>query len=100
MKTDELISQIYSWLEEADETLRIEALLDLPDMEWVEIRSMSDRGDLVNVTYRGLSLASYLSGEIELVCERNTVRAIRRRQQQNVDDVFGRTGAPAEDETL
>ena len=99
---DELIGQIYSWLEEADDSLRIEALLDLPDLDWVEIRAMSDRGDLMNLTYRGLSLVAFTDGLVEMVCPRDAVKAIRRRPRHRLDHFLSGAGneksAPAEAE--
>lgn len=79
MNADELIGQIYSWLEEPGEDFSIEILLDLPEMDWVTVNAMSDRGELINLSYRRRTLSALLSKEInELVCERAAVKAVRR----------------------
>lgn len=86
MNGDELIQQIYAWLDQ-DEGFDIEALLDLPDMGWVTVHRMSDRGDLINLSYRRHSISSLLSkAPSEMVCERAAVKAVRRVERSNLDE--------------
>lgn len=87
MNADELIQQITTWLEEADERFDIEALLDLPELDWVTIHRMSCRGDLINLSYRGRSMIAHLSKTpVELICERASVKAVRRVERMNFED--------------
>lgn len=87
MNADELIGQIYTWLEKADENFDIEVLLDLPEMEWVKVQSLTDRGeDLINLSYLKGGLSALLSKRaIELVCPRTAVKAIRRIESASLD---------------
>ena len=91
MSTDELIGQIYTWLETADENFNIEVLLDLPDVNWVTVRGMADRGaDLINLSYRSGGISGLLAKRAdEMVCERTAVKAIRRTERTRLDEFLG-----------
>lgn len=78
MDTELLIGQAANWLNQGSDGMRVEALIDLPGIDWVHLKALQDRGSLLDLTYRGLSLSNYLSGDVELTCDRTAVRAVRR----------------------
>lgn len=85
MSADEKISQILTWLDEADPDRRIEIALDLPELDWVQIENFQDQGELIRLVYRA---GFPPSAPADLLCDRAAVRAVRLRNRS----VFDRLG--------
>jgi len=94
METQKIIDQAAEWLSESNDKVSIELLLDLPEVNWVEVKAISQDGDIVSLTYRGLGMSGVLYGDVEMQFDLAAARAVRRRNDPNidVDAIFGRTG--------
>jgi hypothetical protein len=92
MDAEHLVEQASRWLDNAHKGTRVEALLDLPRIGWVELKKLSNQGARVKIAYRGLTTVGPLDGVVELTCEKKYIRAVRRC---TIDD-----GQAGPDETL
>jgi hypothetical protein len=81
----ELVSQINTWLSDDDASLEVQALLALPEPQWVKVIAFKDAGETLQITYRGLSLSLYLDGDVELVCASDALKAVRRKKVDSID---------------
>lgn len=88
MDTEVLIAQASGWLNSNEGTHQVEVMLDLPEVGWVELKSLRDEGGLLHIVYRGLGLSKYLGGDVELLCDRPAVKAVRRCEATVIDSVF------------
>jgi hypothetical protein len=88
MDTELLIGQAVRWLEQNQDNTQVEVLVDLPDINWVHLKVLQDQGSVLEMTYRGLSVFDHLKGDIELMCERRAITAVRRVPVTDIDLLF------------
>ena len=88
MDTELLIGQAVSWLEQSQDNTQVEVLVDLPDIDWVHLKTLQDQGSVLEITYRGLSMSGHLRGNIDLTCERRAIKAVRRVPVTDTDIPF------------
>lgn len=76
---EENVQQLQQWLANADGNWRVEALIDLPGMEWITVEALQLEGDCVRLTYRASEVAeAYDRISSTLKCSANCLQAIRR----------------------
>lgn len=80
------LNELHDWLNDDSGKYEVHALLKLPGIDWVKIVALTEEDDVLRLTYRGLSLGGYLAGDIDMVCPKSALTAVRRKQAEDNDD--------------
>ena len=78
MDTETIIGQINRWMEDGDKDLVVEVMLELEEKRWVVLKEFRDLGTMVEMAHVNSSWAS--NDQIELLCDRSALKAVRRRK--------------------
>lgn len=73
-----ILGQLHVWLADRGARDQIQALIDLPDVRWVEILAFAQGGDLLTLTYRALPPCKSRNAIVHLVCPASALVAVRK----------------------